>query len=150
MSHIYAIYQAPSCGCKIMPTAWCWELGAVSNCGWGFDSGHTKRASSGRVRNNAQRRQPQPLPPRPALKGAGSRSIGPYVARGGTRNFRNEVGSPMRWHYIADAQFLVLQRPLFSLYVLLSTRQCLSSAVLALSHQAPIRPFYRSKALALI
>jgi hypothetical protein len=32
---------------------------------------------------------------------------------------------------IADAQFLVLQRPLFSLYVLLSTRQCLSSAVLA-------------------
>jgi hypothetical protein len=34
---------------------------------------------------------------------------------------------------IADAQFLALQlqRPLFSLYVLLSTRQCLSSAVLA-------------------
>jgi hypothetical protein len=30
---------------------------------------------------------------------------------------------------IADAQFLALQRPLFSLYVLLSTRQCLSSAV---------------------
>jgi hypothetical protein len=27
--------------------------------------------------------------------------------------------------------FLALQRPLFSLYVLLSTRQCLSSAVLA-------------------
>jgi hypothetical protein len=34
---------------------------------------------------------------------------------------------------IADAQFLALQRPLFSLYVLLSTRQCLSSAVLALA-----------------
>jgi hypothetical protein len=33
--------------------------------------------------------------------------------------------------HVADAQFLVLQRPLFSLYVLLSTRQCLSSAVLA-------------------
>jgi hypothetical protein len=27
---------------------------------------------------------------------------------------------------IGDAKFLVLQRPLFSLYVLLSTRQCLS------------------------
>jgi hypothetical protein len=31
----------------------------------------------------------------------------------------------------AAAQFLALQRPLFSLYVLISTRQCLSSAVLA-------------------
>jgi hypothetical protein len=40
-----------------------------------------------------------------------------------------------------DAQFLALQRPLFSLYVLLSTRQCLSSVVLALSHQASIRSF---------
>jgi hypothetical protein len=32
---------------------------------------------------------------------------------------------------IAGAQFLALQRALFSLYVPLSTRQCLSSAVLA-------------------
>jgi hypothetical protein len=51
---------------------------------------------------------------------------------------------------IAVAQFFVLQRPLFSLYELLSTCQCLSSAVLALSHQASIRSPCRSKEFSLV
>jgi hypothetical protein len=40
---------------------------------------------------------------------------------------------------IAGAQILALQRPLFSHNALLSTRQYISSAVLALTHQLPIR-----------
>jgi hypothetical protein len=40
--------------------------------------------------------------------------------------------------------------PRLSLRVLLSTRQCLLSAVLALSHQASIRSFCRSKEFALV
>jgi hypothetical protein len=41
---------------------------------------------------------------------------------------------------IADAQFLALQRPLFSLYVLLSTRQCISSVVMDISATASFDP----------
>jgi hypothetical protein len=52
-----------------------------------------------------------------------------YVVKKG--HARQGHARPGHIFLIADAPFLVLQRPLFSLYVLLSTRQCLSSAVLA-------------------
>jgi hypothetical protein len=51
--------------------------------------------SGAETRKNALRLR-QPL--RPVLKRAGGRPRGPHVARGGTRNFRNEVGSPTRRH----------------------------------------------------
>jgi hypothetical protein len=43
---------------------------------------------------------------------------------------------------VADAQFLALQRPLFSLYVLLSTRQCLHRLYWLLSHEASIQSLW--------